>query len=115
MSTLSFSIAWPREWMTADPFVVQPLGLVELSRRQKGLVLTALLRDGTSLWAVVYPGGQRLARTTESTDWAVEERFTGDPPRRRDREKVEDAWRRVIESMVSGIRAAREHFDGEAA
>lgn len=68
-------------------------------------VFTTYLSDDTSLYALLYPGGQRFARVRRATNWAVEERYSGRPPREHDRAEVGRAWNDVLTVAMGTARA----------
>lgn len=93
-------IDFPDAWATGKPidqmFMSNPSGTITIG--------TILLDDGSGLWALVFKGGHRFARTAACTGWAIEERFDGDPEPD-EAEEVNSTWRDVLQQM---IRAGRE-------
>lgn len=77
-----WTVELPAEWNTAPyrPGFVRLVAEITLPRKRTALGVVALLRDGTNVVALTWPGGQRLARVSPDTGWALEERFTGRPP-----------------------------------
>lgn len=94
-------VDFPDGWGTADPVPSQALVL------SKGplTIFGCLLEDGTNLFALVYPGGQRFARTAFAIDWGIEESY-GPPPRRRHLAAVNATWRDIVTQMVEAGKAA---------
>jgi hypothetical protein len=88
------TIDFPSEWGTGVPADQETL------RHPDGLVIASvLLDDGSGLWALIFKGGHRFARTSQYTGWAIEERFHGDP-QPDEAEAVNEAWRLVLGSMI---------------
>lgn len=77
-----FTLELPEPWRTAEfrPAFIRPIAEVTLPRRRSGLLLLALLKDGTNVIGLTWDRGARLARVGPDTDWKLEERFTGRPP-----------------------------------
>jgi hypothetical protein len=68
-------------------------------------VFACLLEDGSNLFALIYPGGQRFVRTAHQIDWGIEERYEP-PPRPRDLPRVNRLWRELVDEMVAAGKAA---------
>lgn len=95
-----FSVDLPEEWATArlvDQCVYAPRG----DNDAPVMHLAALvLADGSSIFVLMYPGGERSARVSPHTDWALEERLGGNPPIEEHRAIVDDAWRGWLDALV---------------
>lgn len=88
-------IDFPDEWGTGKPVAREVLE----SDDGKIVIATILLNDGSGLWALIFEGGHRFARTSMYTRWAIEERFHGDPTED-EADAVNEAWRGVLQSMI---------------
>jgi hypothetical protein len=106
-----WTIELPPEWKTAEWRFVAPSHTAELPNGEKALMESAMLRDGTNLFAITWPGGQRLVRISPHTNWAIEERFAGEVPAGCG-ELIGRLWRITVESAVSACKAAEEEFGG---
>lgn len=104
-----FTVELPPEWKTADWSVdhIAPIAEADLAYG-KALLVMAMLNDGTNILALTWPSGQRLARMSPETGFAIEERFTGRSPQS-GAAKIDEVWRLGVESMVrAGHEAERE-------
>lgn len=106
-----FEFVIPPEWKTARWKFVEPSHTADLPGGGQGLMFSAMLIDGTVLFAVVWTGGQRAVRISPETDWAVEERFTGDVPSGA-AEVIGSLWTMVVECAVGAVKAAEREFGG---
>lgn len=96
-----FEIDLPVEWMTAgivDQCVYAPRGPNDAPPVMH--LAAVVLADGTSIFVLVYPGGERSARVSPHTDWALEERLDGNPPIEGHRAIVDEAWRGWLDALV---------------
>lgn len=93
------TVDFPDGWGTAAP--------VDTLIYSKGDLHIAglLLDDGSNLFALIYPGGQRFVRAAPVADYALEEAFTGDPPSAEDKSAVEEEWRVLLSMMIDAGRA----------
>jgi hypothetical protein len=109
MGEAEWTVALPESWQTAPfrPGFVRLVAEITLPRKRTALAVVALLKDGTNVIALTWPGGQRLARSSPDTDWAIEERFTGRPPGAG--EGVLFAlWKDCVDSLVHAGQRTRE-------
>jgi hypothetical protein len=93
-------IDFPDGWGSAPP--------VDQRVHTKGdlVLFGCLLEDGSNLFALIYPGGYRFARTAHAIDWGIQEVY-GPPPRRRDAARVNATWRdTVLAEMIAAGKAA---------
>lgn len=102
----------PPGWMRSDLHVLDHAVLahgVPEARPDLGVIILAglLLSDGTNLYSLVWSTGQRVARTTADTGWAIEEQFDGEQPTDDDDPRAV-MWRIAIECMVDAGRKTRE-------
>ena len=99
----------PAEWAT-EPFLFTQALLRYDAPGHEARCGGGVLEDGTNLIGVIYPGGQRLARMSPDTGWALEERFTGRALDERDEhdQKVAEMWTVTLDSMIAGHRKATE-------
>lgn len=107
-------IGVPEEWKTAPPLATrEPLtGRFDCDSAPLS-VSAVLLEDGSNIYALLFPGGQRLARTTADTDWAIEERFVGQPPKPQHTDTVDRVWRMTFDAMRAAAADARAELEGE--
>jgi hypothetical protein len=70
-----------------------------------------LLRDGTNIYALTWPTGQRVARTCHATGWSIEERFDGEQPSSDDDPRAR-LWSIAIEGMVRAAQETRDELEG---
>jgi hypothetical protein len=96
----------PPEWKTDEYFRVEVFGEAELPNGARALIAGTLLKDGTNILGLLWPGGQRIARVTASTNWALEERFTGTVPQGCS-DAIAAAWRFVVNQMVDSAKHAK--------
>jgi hypothetical protein len=82
-------VDFPSAWGTGTPVDHFCVSKGELR------IFGVLLDDGSNLFALIYPGGQRFARTAHVIDWGIEEAH-GPAPRSRDLARVNAAWRDVV-------------------
>jgi hypothetical protein len=106
--TTEFTIELPEAWRTAPfrPAFIEVLAEVELPRGRTALIVMGLLKDGTNILALTWDRGTRLARTCPDNGWALEERFTGPPPGRREGALIK-AWQVGIEAMIQAGKDAQ--------
>jgi hypothetical protein len=95
----------PEGWVTAKPLITQIFGH---ARCPAGVCVLAgvLLDDGTNIYTLTWPTGQRVARVCDDTGWAIEERFAGDQPATDDDARAV-MWRDAIEALAEANAAAR--------
>lgn len=98
----------PPEWKTSEWRAAAPMGELELPNGRRALLISVLLVDGSSVNALIYPGGQRLARTSPHNDWATEERYVGRAPTGVAARRIKHAWKVVLESMTWAREAAAD-------
>jgi hypothetical protein len=92
-------IDFPDGWGTGKP-IDHIQGIVPGTRDPKGVyVFGTLLDDGSNLFALVYPGGHRFARTAASLRWGIEERL-GPDPEPAFQQIVAEQWQAIINLMV---------------
>lgn len=91
-------VDFPDGWGTGAP--VDEVAFVNGDMRIFGL----LLDDGSNLFALIYPGGQRFVRAAAQADYALEEAFTGDPPSAGDLPAVDAQWRQILSMMIEAGR-----------
>jgi hypothetical protein len=87
-------VSFPDEWGTAAP--------ADQGSWSRGDMTIAgvLLRDGSNLFALIYPEGARFARAAPATEFSIEERFDGEPPSAETADEVAEVWREVIDMMI---------------
>ncbi|HVQ60353.1 MAG TPA: hypothetical protein VMS60_15745 [Solirubrobacterales bacterium] len=108
----SAELTFPPEWTRSPVFEKPPReSAVEELRDEDGKCRGAIfgLRfDGCRLFLVSWgpQGGARFARITRDTDWALEERFEGDPSDEL-KETVDRAWRDGLALLAAAAQAAR--------
>jgi hypothetical protein len=95
-----FAAVIPPEWTDGrTPREVSPMGSYTVTARGGSpAALTGILLDnGSNIYVLAHPGGQRCVRTSPDTDWAVEERFDGERwP------ELDDLWRGVLKAVIDG-------------
>jgi len=101
----------PPGWMRSDLSVLEHEVLahgVPEARPDLGVIILAglLLSDGTNLYSLVWSTGQRVARTTADTGWAIEEQFDGQQPTSDDDPRAV-MWRIAIDCMVGAAQKTR--------
>lgn len=101
-----FTVALPPEWKTSEFRAVAPVAEASLPGGRQALLSSVLLEDGSSVIALSYPGGQRLARTSPHNDWATEERYSGRIVTGRTGARLARIWKLALESMRFGRQAA---------
>lgn len=107
-------VRFPEEWTTSPVLDAAVLLMGELEPDSAPVTLVGvLLEDGTNLFALIHPAGQRLLRTTGSTGWAIEERFVGNPPRPEHRPGVDNLWRQALGHVVQAGREAQAELGSE--
>lgn len=89
------TIDFPDEWGTGAPVDQATFK----SPDSEIMIASVLLDDGSGLWALIFEGGHRFARTSGYTGWAIEERFHGDPTDA-EAEEVSAMWKTVIALMI---------------
>lgn len=105
-SDLVAKLKFPDEWYTAPWDKCEILASGTLARTGKPLFFAGgTLDDGTCLYGLTFPRGQRVMRLSPLTGWAIEERFKGDPPKK-DRPVVNRLWRKCVESLVESKQLA---------
>jgi hypothetical protein len=92
------AIDLPAQWATAVP-VDQAVYATDSGDPVMHLA-SLLLADGTSIFVLLYPGGERLARVSPHTDWGLEERLDGSPPSEEHQAAVDVAWRGWLEKLI---------------
>jgi hypothetical protein len=97
------TIDFPSEWATARPIDTQTYGNEDSSV----VLFGCLLRDGSNIFVLVYPGGHRFARVAKYTNWALEERLEGDPPAAEHQALVRRLWRIAIDAVIYAGKATR--------
>lgn len=98
IAVLNFPPAWCRPgWALTELLVTRdvPGG--------KAFIVGGVLKDGTNLLAMAYPGGQRAMRCSPDTDWATEEHFTGRLVQD-DETELREAWRITVEVWAQATR-----------
>jgi hypothetical protein len=113
MSAEEWAIELPEEWQTA-PYrqgFVRVMAEAKLSNGHAALLVTGMLKDGTVIYALSWHRGQRVARLSPDTGWALEERFTGREPSAADKRKLTKLWRIAMDSMA----AARKETEADRA
>jgi hypothetical protein len=102
----------PDGWVTAPQV---DSAVFASAQSPAGLVVMAavLLEDGTNIYTVTWPTGQRVARTCHATHWAIEERFDGEQPTDDDDVRVR-MWRMAIEAMVKAGQDTRAELGGRS-
>lgn len=91
----------PPEWVTAALIDTSAYIPREHEHNSPTMYLvTIVLADGTSMFVLVYPGGERIARVSPHTSWALEERPAGKPPVEEHRAVVDDAWRGWLDALI---------------
>jgi hypothetical protein len=68
-------IAFPDEW-AGTPIDQR---MYNAKGRDDVIVFSVLLKSGANMHALVFPDGHRFARVAPETNWALEERYHGDP------------------------------------
>jgi hypothetical protein len=101
-------VDFPDEWGTAPP--IDALG-GPLDCNKNVALGALLLADGSNLFALVYPGGARFARTAWMIDWGIEERYTGEPPAPADAVDVDEQWRAILKQMRDSGAAVDEQYE----
>lgn len=99
--TSTRTIDFPAAWGTGDPV---PGEAFHFSKGRLH-IFGCLLDDGANLFALVYPGGHRFARTAFAIDWGIEESY-GPAPRSRDLATINAIWREHIDLMVDAVKDA---------
>lgn len=102
MTHEEWTIELPEEWRTA-PWrrgFVRVVAEANLANDATALLLTGMLKDGTVIYALLWQRGQRLARRSPDTDWALEERFTGHEPAAADKRAIATLWRAAVDAMA---------------
>jgi hypothetical protein len=95
-------IAFPDEW-AGTPIDQR---MYNAKGRDDVIVFSVLLKSGANMHALVFPDGHRFARVAPETNWALEERYHGDP-HPGDCSVVNKTWRVVITGMVAAGRKTR--------
>lgn len=109
MNSEEWTVELPEEWQTA-PYrqgFVRVVAEAKLANGRAALLLAGMLKDGTVIFALSWHRGQRVARLSPNTDWALEERFTGCQPSAADKRKLTQLWRVTMDSMA-GARMGTE-------
>jgi hypothetical protein len=94
-------IEFPPEWLLGRSWrFTEVLFTKELD---DGLAALAggVLDDGTNLHALVFPGGQRLARHAPP-DWSLETRLSGTQ-----RTEMDEMWGATLEALANGMAEAK--------
>lgn len=99
-------VDFPDEWITDEWLFGEVIATAEVTAGT-AVLAGGMLADGSNLFGLLYPGGQRLMRTSAATNWALEERFTGEPP---DRIGM-TLWRAAVDELAAAIAAARAARD----
>lgn len=103
-------IKFPDEWFTAPWLKCELIQVLTIKRTgQQMFYAGGTLDDGTCLYGLSFPGGQRVMRLAPSTNWAIEERFRGNP-RSADSAVVNDTWRCCVRSLVIAKRQAADEL-----
>ncbi len=76
-------------------------------------VAAVLLDDGSNLFALIYPGGARFARTADAIDWGIEERYDGLPPKDGEKALVNTYWRGVLDQIEKAGRMVDDAYEAE--
>jgi hypothetical protein len=99
-------VDFPHEWGTGEP-------IEHVAYKKDDLrIFGVLLDDGSNLFTLIYPGGERFVRTAADNDWGIEERYQGKPPRPRDLAVVNREWRTIIDMIVTaGRRVSSEMLE----
>lgn len=93
-------VIFPDEWTTGRPINHK------FVRGDGVAIVFVLLSDHTTLLALTYPGGYRLARTSPAINWAIQESL-GPDPRAKEADTVTRAW----PNLVDGLRELRREWD----
>lgn len=100
MSGPEGTIKFPEEWFTAPWDKCELLQVLTITRTGKQMFYAGgTLGDGSCLYGLTFPGGERVLRISPHTEWSVEERFKGRPPRA-DRATVDRIWRAIVNSLI---------------
>lgn len=91
-------VEFPDGWGTATP-----VDTIHYSKDDLHIA-GVLLEDGSNLFALIYPGGQRFVRAAPVADYALEEAFTGEPPSVEDKAAVDGEWRQILAMMIDAGR-----------
>jgi hypothetical protein len=104
-----WTVELPEAWQTAPfrPGFARVVGEIKLPRKRTALGVMALLKDGTNVVALTWPGGLRVARCSPATGWAIEERFTGRPPGPGEGGLIK-LWQICVEALVYANVRVRE-------
>ncbi len=99
MRSQTWIIDLPEQWRHSPIVDKHPLATCKLD---DGDVLLAhlTLADGTSIMAVSWTGGQRLACIGAATEWFLQEHYDGDLPDGRPGETIEKMWSVAVESLL---------------
>jgi hypothetical protein len=99
-------VSWPRNWVRPTDRWAKGPEIVAAATDHPIVLSGGVIDDqgGTNVMALAYPGGQRLLRCGPATDWALEEKYEGRPPRARHLSRVKQMWAVAVESVVEGRR-----------
>lgn len=89
-------IDFPTDWVTADPIPGEHIAM----QTEEGIYLIGLcLQDGANLWALIYDGGCRFARTTALViGTGMEYRDEGEPSSPEIAAALERAWATLVQA-----------------
>ncbi len=110
---LNRSISIPHAWRTAPVQLMETLGSARSDDGHELILALGMLADGTNLAVLTYPGGARLLRSGEMTDWRPEVTTRGRQPWARHAELVDAMWSQVP-PIVEKARARRTRRRGSA-
>lgn len=97
---LQGEIKFPDEWYTAPWDKCELISVLKIKGTGEQMFYAGgTLEDGTCIYGLGFPGGQRVMRLCPSTGWALEERFRG-TPKKSIRREVNDVWCCLVQSIV---------------
>jgi hypothetical protein len=103
-------VRFPEEWVKSRWTKTDALAVATLTATGSTIALMGgVLEDGTCLYGLAFPGGQRVMRISPETEWAIEERFEG-KPRLKDRKPVNNVWRSYVDSLIEAKRMAEREL-----
>jgi hypothetical protein len=108
MSLEGWTVELPEEWRTA-PWrrgFMRVIAEANLADGTAALLVTGMLKDGTTVFALSWQRGQRVARLSPDTGWALEERFTGHDPAAADERTIANLWRVAVDAMATSRKEA---------
>lgn len=98
----------PEEWPLTRPVDMKVMAVEDVPEGPAAFV-GWLFADGMNLMAVVWPGGQRIARIAQETGWALEERFEGEQPTDEDDVRLQ-WWRDGIAGLAFAVAETRREL-----